>query len=410
MRVARGARIYAAGCLGEPSAIFDAVTRDPEIWRDVRITGAFIPGVGNRDISGVGVSTTAETIFATEALRPGRSVGAVELLPLHYTTYYEWLATPGVVDIAFFNVTSPRSDGTVGLGPSADFSPAALAGGARTIGIINSNLPDVFDGARVPVERFDAFVEDDSPLPGYDAGAADPTTARIAEAICDEIEAGDTVQLGLGKLQAAILHVLQNRRDLGFHGGMLSGPFLAALDNGAFSRGVTSGVALGDSGFLRAVAKHRGIRFRPVGFTHAISTIAAIPRFVSINSVLEIDLFGQANGEFMDGVQVSGHGGMVDFVRGARASAGGRSFLALPATARGGTVSRIVPALRANTAVSIARSDVDRVATEHGVANLRHAGIEERAQALMSIAAPQFRDNLAAAWDDIRMGRAREES
>ncbi|MEQ1950112.1 acetyl-CoA hydrolase/transferase family protein [Mesorhizobium yinganensis] len=394
----RGSRIYVAGCLGEPSAVLDVASADPDLWQDMRITGVHVPGVNERDLSAIGRRTTVETIFATAGLRPRRSSGRVELMPLHYSTYEAWVRSAGTIDIAYFNVTKPRGDGTVGLGPSADFTPSVLAGGAGAVGIINTNLPDVPDGPRYPLDRFEAFVESGAAMVGYDAGEPDAPTEAIAELIRAQIGAGDTIQLGLGKLQTAVLRRLEGMRGLGFHGGMLSGAFIEANRSGAFELGVTSGVALGHADFLAEVARQPNVRFRPVSFTHAAGVLANIPNLVSINSVLEIDLYGQANAEFMGDIQVSGHGGMVDFVRGARASAGGRSILALPSAARDGSVSRIVPSLSSTNPISVARSDIDLVATEHGIVNLRNMGTEGRAEALISIAAPQFRDRLATAW------------
>ncbi len=132
----------------------------------------------------------------------------------------------------------------------------------------------------------------------------------------------------------------------------------------------------------------------PVSHTHDLAAMAAIPHFVAINSVLSVDLMGQANAEMLDGRQVSGTGGLLDFVRGARASPGGRSILALPATAAGGKISRIVPRLGERDIVSCPRADADIVVTEHGIARLRGKSLDERAEALIQIAAPAFREQL----------------
>jgi acyl-CoA hydrolase len=144
------------------------------------------------------------------------------------------------------------------------------------------------------------------------------------------------------------------------------------------------------------------VRFAAVGETHAIATLARIPRFLAINSVVEVDLLGQANAEMVGARQVSGTGGIVDFMRGARLSPGGLGIVALPATSGEGGVSRIVAALAAGTAVSITRADIDIVVTEYGVADLRLKAIDARANALIGVAAPAYRDQLANAWDARR--------
>jgi acyl-CoA hydrolase len=398
-------RVYVAGCCGEPGVILDAVAEDPALWRGVELIGAFIPGVNRRDLSAIGLGTTARSIFATEGLRPGRSAGTVAIWPAHYTELYRRLATPGAVDIAYFQVPPPRADGTVGFGVSADFSPAPEQGGARLVGIINPAMPDVADGPRLPVARFAAFVEADGPLIVYDSGRRDPVIDAIGVRIAGLIREGDTIQLGLGKMQQAVLDALGGHRDLGFHSGMISDPILPLMEKGVFSRGMTTGVSLGSEGLYAHAKDAKGLRFRPVGETHAIGHLSRIERFISINSVIEVDLFGQANAETLGGRQVSGLGGMVDFVRGARASAGGRSILALPSTAERGTRSRILAALPAGSPAGVSRSDVDCVVTEHGVADLRGASVAERAERLIAIAAPAFRDGLADAWADLQQGK-----
>lgn len=397
-----GARAYVAGCCGEPGAILDAVAADPDLWRDVELLGAYIPGVNTRDLSALGRNTVARTIFATEGLRPGRSAGNVAIWPAHYTELYRHLATPGAIEVAFLQVPPPRDDGSVGFGLAADFSPAPALAGARLVGQINPAMPDVADGPRLPVERFAGFVEAEAPLIAYDAGRRDPVIDAIGRRIADQIRAGDTIQLGLGKMQQAVLESLGDHRGLGFHSGMISDAILPLLDKGTFSQAVTTGVALGSQALYDRVASLPQLRFRPVGETHAIGQLARIERFISINSVIEVDLFGQANAEILGGRQVSGLGGMVDFVRGARNSSGGRSILALPSTAEGGKRSRILPSLPSGVPAGVSRADVDCVVTEHGIAELRGASLSERAERLIAIAAPAFRDGLSADWDALQ--------
>lgn len=393
-------RIFIAGCASEPRAILDAVDREPDLWRNQILTGTFIPGVNDRDFSAFGIDTTVESIFATKGLRPGATRGQLDLLPLHYSAQWRHLATPGHVKIAYVEIPPPRSDGTVGLGVSADFALAPVAAGARLVGVINSRMPDMANGPVLPVDRFAAFVEDDHELPVYDAGEIDPATAAIGQQVAELLAPGDTLQLGLGKVQSAVLLALgkAGAGGLAFHAGMISTPMLDALDADVFSRGITTGVALGDGHFYDAVARRKDIRFAPVGYTHAQTTFSSMTRFISVNSVLEVDLHGQANGEFLGGRQISGHGGMVDFIRGAREARSGLSILALPATGGKGAVSRIVPRLAAGCPVTVARSDVDLVITELGTADLRYASTTERARRLIAIAAPAFRDELEHEW------------
>jgi acyl-CoA hydrolase len=190
---------------------------------------------------------------------------------------------------------------------------------------------------------------------------------------------------------------------------MISAPMGPLLNEDVFSLGVVAGVALGDQAFYELAAGHDQVRFRDVEITHGLASLAAISRLVAVNSVIEVDLLGQANAETVGGKPITGQGGLIDFVRGAQASVGGRSILALPSTARGGTVSRICPQLPTGTPVTVPRGDADIVVTEHGVANLRNASVDQRAERLIAVAAPAFRPHLSDAWE-TRHSRSGERS
>lgn len=387
----RGAgRVLLAGSASEPAGLIDMASADPGLWQGLILTGAFIPGVNNRDLTATGARV--ETIFRT----PGLEGAGVDHLPLHYSAFWARLARPGIIDAVVMAVPPPRADGTVGFGLTCDFAPAALDHGVPLLGIVNPAMPDLPGGPRLPLARFAALAEDTSPLPQMPIPAPDATSRAIAAHVRALLRPGDTLQLGLGRLQTAILAALAGDPvpDLAYHAGMISDGITPAT----FPRGITTGVALGTHAFY-ATLPDMPLTQSPVGQTHAAATLAALPAFVSVNSVIEVDLTGQANGEWMSGRQISGQGGMVDFIRGARASVGGRSILALPAAARDGT-SRIVPRLGPGTPVTVTRADVDIVVTEYGTAHLREASLSERAHRLAAIAAPAHRDALMKAARD----------
>lgn len=392
-------RIYVAGCGGEPTALIDAMT-DRGVDRRT-FTGTYIPGVNKRDLTTLGADCRVETFFLTPELRPAFKAGRVGFLPLHYSDIHRHLGGPADCGLALLQVPPAAADGTVGLGIAVDFSPAVIATGVPVLAQVNAAMPDVPDGPRLPVDRFAALIDAETELPIYDPGPPTPEMTAISRHVADLIRPGDTIQLGLGKLQAAVLSALVDHQDLGFHAGMVTDALLAPLDRGVFRRGVTTGVALGTTVLYDRVASLAGIRFRPVDRTHGATALSAIDRLVTVNSVIELDLFGQANAEMLDGRQISGQGGLVDFQRGGH-SGGGRAILALPATAGGGSHSRIVPHLAPGTVATVARADADCVVTEHGVAKLRGRDIDARADALIAIAAPDFRDHLSREWDRRR--------
>jgi acyl-CoA hydrolase len=255
-------------------------------------------------------------------------------------------------------------------------------------------------GPLYDLSDFDLVAEDETPLLAYEAGTLDPAFDVIKGHLQSLLTPGASLQFGLGKAGVAAVQALEGLKGLRIHSGMVAGPLQAVLDSGALTEVVT-GLAAGDAGLYALCGRDPRIRFEPSGFTHDIRTLAAIPKLVAVNSALEIDLFGQANAEFQGGRQISGTGGLTDFLRGARLSEGGLPILALPSSAKGGAISRIIPRLP-QTAVSVTRADVGLVITEHGIADLRGQTLDGRAEALIGVAEPAHRDALANAWADIR--------
>ncbi len=391
-------RVFIPGCAAEPLPFAEAITARPEAAAGLTFEGIWIPGVNRTDWAGLHPDARGEAIFLAPEWRDSFTAGRLSFSPLTYTQVWLRLARTRF-DAGVFAVAPPGADGRCSLGVAADFTPAVFENTRFRIGWINPAMPAVRDGPTVPLDAFDLVVEVDSPLPGYGAGTIDPVSAAIAARIAGLIPEGATVQTGLGRIGVATLSALADRRGLRLHSGMVTDPLIDLLDHDAVDA-VTTGVALGSPALHARVADDPRIRFRPVGDTHGIATLAAIPRFVAVNSAISVDLFGQVNAEWVDGRQVSGAGGLIDFMRGAWASEGGVPIIALPAATRGDAVSRVVP--RLPDPPSIGRADPVVVATEHGTADLRGLSIEARAQALIAIAAPCHRDRLEADWSAIR--------
>ena len=399
-RFPAAARVYVAGCSGEPLGVAEAFRRAPELAKDLTFLGIWIPRVNATDWAGLHPSARAESIFLSPALRPSFEASRTDFRPLSYTQSWDWLGRTRV-DAALIMVSPPDARGHVSLGVSADFSHRLMArGDVYKVALINPHMPMETSGGNYGLEMFDLIGEAGAPLVQVPPVALPDRFVPLADHVASLIEAGDTLQFGLGNLQQAVMGALADRRGLAIHAGMISDPVLDLLDTGAIDA-VTTGVAIGTDALYARAGRDPRISFSPVGYTHAISTLSEIENFKAINSVIEVDLFGQANAEFIRGRQVSGTGGLVDFLRGARVSRGGRAITGLLSTAKGGTLSRIVARLPAD-ATSIARADMDVVVTEHGIADLRDKTIDARAEALISIADPAFRDKLGNAWDEMR--------
>jgi 4-hydroxybutyrate CoA-transferase len=392
-----GMTVFVEGASGEPTALLQALAAAPEASAGVHYVGCRVPGVNLVDPASFHASASLTSFFVFGDIARSHAAGRVRFLPLHYSAIYSYLAALPV-DLALIQVTPPDAAGLCSLGPSVHFVPAVLDRARQVIAEVNAAMPRPAQSVLVPYERLDFVVETEHPLVPLETGPVSEQVQKIGRHVAGLIEDGDCIQVGIGKVPASVLAALHGHKRLRLHGGMVTDEVVDLCAAGALGD-MTCCTALGSRVYDWTATRH-DLRFAPVSFTHDVRTVAGIERFVAINSVLAIDLFGQADAEMLRGRQVSGTGGLMDFVRGARLSRGGRSILALPSTAGG--ESRIVPRLDDTHVVSLPRADADIVVTERGVAHLRDKSIDERAEALIGIADPAARDGLANAWDARR--------
>ncbi|MEO6169487.1 MAG: acetyl-CoA hydrolase/transferase C-terminal domain-containing protein, partial [Lysobacter sp.] len=337
-----GAEVYTAGCAGH-SLLFEAwLQQAPERSAGVRFTGVHIPTVNRFDFASLHPGARQRTIFLSAELRDSWLAGRVDYLPMSYSATYQWLSQEAEFDVALVQVAPPDENGQCSLGVAADFTPAAWPRAKRVLAHVNPRMPRTH-GPSIPWSRIDAAIEHDGPLLEAPDPAPDPAMDAVAERIVTLVPDRATLQLGLGRLQSAVLRALCGRRDLRLHTGMVSDGLLALIAGGALAPApdaVVAGVALGSQALYDAVAGR--VQFREVGHTHDHGVLRAIPRLTAINSALSVDLLGQVNGDCLGGRQLSGIGGLPDFLRGARQAPQGRGIIALPAaTPKGQT--RIVP-------------------------------------------------------------------
>lgn len=396
-----GHRVFVPGCSGQSLLLDEWLRNNTEACRGVTFCGVLIPGINRTDYAALHPEARMEVIFLPPDFRHSYNQGQVDYIPLPYCNTYQYYQHGPRFDIALIQVSPPNAEGLCSFGLSGDFAPAAIDNAACIVAHINPNMPFT-KGPSISLERIDYCVEQAAPLLEIrDDGDVPEDIAAVARQIVTHIQDGDTLQFGLGKMQRGILEQLRDHRDLRVHSGMVSDPLLLLAESGSLANhpgAVTCGVALGTQPLYDFCAQDPRVTFAPVGYTHQTRTLQEINRLICINSCIEIDLLGQANGETIKGQQISGTGGLVDFGRGARLAAGGKYILATPATARNGTISRIVPRLGDQQLVSVTRQDIDLVITEYGTADLRYKSVHQRAEALIAIAAPQFRAQLAEAW------------
>jgi acyl-CoA hydrolase len=396
-----GLSVYIQGGVGEPLALRAALVAAPEALAGVAITSCLLPGMNEFDYAALCPDVRVTTFLLPTAMRGSFEAGRARVRPLPYSQIAAAFETGPPFDLAIFQITPPDADGRCSFGPCCDLPGLVWPRAARRVAFVNPSLPRVAEGPTIPWDAVDLAIDSDGPfIVGVDSEAGAELGA-IADRIAALIPDGAAIQTGIGGAPAAAVGRLVGRRGLVVRSGMVTEGYRRLDEAGALDPDGdhVTGLALGTEDFMRWAAGR--FRFADATVTHGAAVLAATPRLHALNSALEVDLFGQANLEWRAGRLASGLGGAPDFAAAARRSPGGRAVLALPSTAKGRTLSRIVARLDAPT-VSIPRDDTDLVITEHGVADLRGTALDERAERLIAAADPAHRKSLAESWDVMR--------
>lgn len=394
--------IFIPGSSGEPSAFVSALMREPNSTRHLRILTSYVPGINKLDIDRFEPTASVSGLFMQPGLHDAQRDGRYRFLPITYAGFVRHIRENVELDLTVVQISPPDDQGLCTLGPAVEFSPTAIEKSRRVLGLVNRCTPRVRGSTTIAYSRLDYICEVDSALPQY-ATALDDSSISVARHVASLIDDGSTLQVGLGRVPAALSAQLKDRRKLRFHSGMLSDGFIDLVAAGAIDEDAIHAccVLVGSESLYRWAAEFEALRVVGCDITHNLQNLAAKDRFISVNSALEVDLLGQCNLEHAGGRSISGPGGAPDFARGARVSNGGRSIVALSATHSAGKGSRVVPRLSERSIATLSRVDVDYIVTEFGVARLAGASVHERAKALIDIAAPEFREDLSRSWRGI---------
>jgi 4-hydroxybutyrate CoA-transferase len=384
----------------------DALSAEPERARGIEFVGVFIPGVNTFDFAALAPDARMVTTFGGAFHRKSPARERIHVLPKGYMSLVRYLADQEF-DLAILHLAPLGADGRCSYGINQDFIPIAVRRARKLAAFINRTMPNINGEPGLRLDDFVLAIEVDTPLPEYPADAASPEIAAIARHAAALINDGDTIQIGIGKVQSAIVRALHSHRDIGVHSGMIDDAIVDLAEKGVITgrkkdfdtEKIVTGMVFGTRETYEFCGRPP-VKFRAADYTHAPKVLGGIKNFVAINSAVEIDLFGQTNAELVHGGLVSGSGGFHDFTIGARLSPNGRSIVALPST--GGGVSRIVARLCEPGIVTGLRSDADIFVTEHGVAKVRDLTQDARAEALIQIAAPEHHGALWDQWREMR--------
>lgn len=407
--IPHGARAFVHGAAATPIPLLDALADRPGL-EGVTVYHLHTTGTERFVDPSQAGRIFSVSFFAGAALRKPIAEGRADFMPVFLSDIPGLFTSRRIpLDVALVQLSPPDRHGMCTLGTSIDAARAAVDSTRLVIAEINERMPRTRGAAAVRFDRLDAFIATNRPLPESLAGEESEVEAKIGALIADLVDDGSTLQLGIGGIPDAVLRRLGNKSDLGVHTEMFSDGLLPLLRNGNVTnarkkvhpgRTVTSFVS-GSRALYDFVDDNALVEFHPCDRTNDITLIRKNPDVVAINSAIEIDLSGQICADSMGHTIYSGIGGQMDFMH-AAGSSGGKPIIAIPSTAAKGKLSRIVPALKPGAGVVTTRGHVHWVVTEHGAVNLHGMTLMERGEALISIAAPAFRDELRAALREIR--------
>ena len=393
--VQSGHRIYIHNGCSEPLDLVYALTRRGREVHDVEVIHMATMGVAPYTAPEFEGHIRHNGLFLAPNVRAAVQEGRADYTPI-FLSEIEGLFTSGAipVDVCLLQCTPPDRNGYMSLGPSTDVSLTVAECARHVIVEINEQVPWTFGDTFLHVSKAHAFVEASHPLVEYPNPQVTNLHAEIARRVSALIPDGATIQTGIGGIPEAVLGFLGNHKNLAVHSELVPDGAVPLIESGVINRRLLSGFVLGTKRLFDFIDRNPQFEFRRTAYVNDPFVIAQNERMVAINSAIEVDLTGQVCSDSVGVAPYSGIGGQVDFLRGAARSKGGVPIIALPATAKHGHVSRIVPTLQPGAGVVTSRGDVHYVISEHGVAYLHGKTLRQRAEALIQIAAPQFRREL----------------
>ena len=402
-----GMKVFIQGCTAEPETLLESLAEHSECCRDVEFMGVPLPGYNRFDPTAWHEQARMTTFFMTPELRRSAGAERIRFIPTHYSNIFRYLQQMPDLDMLLVQTAPGDQNGMCSYGLSSEHAPGAAMSAKTIVVEMNSAVPFTQCVPPLPLDRIDYIIETDRELSEFPSPGLGSEAEAIGRNAASIIKDGDTLQIGIGRLQSAAMQALMGHKNLGFHSGLMSDDTLTLVECGALNgvaktrdNGIiVTGTVFGSKS-LHAFASDPSVQVHAVGYTHEIPVIASIDNFVSINACMQVDLFGQVVADHINGRQISAPGGYGDFQRGARLSNGGRSIVLMAAASADGATSNVIVNLPARSVVTGLRADTDYIVTEHGVADLRYKDVDSKAEALIAIAAPQFREELARSWRD----------
>jgi 4-hydroxybutyrate CoA-transferase len=401
--VRSGMRVYIQPGCAEPETLVEALMRRAPYVQDVEIVHMMTMGAAPYVAPEMAGHFRHNAMFIGSNVREAINEGRADYTPI-YLSEIEGLFESGAmpIDVALLELSPPDSHGFCSFGVGVDTSLTAAKCARYVVAQINDQMPRTFGDSFIHVTELDAVVNSSRPLCAMKLPQATAMHKAIALKVADLIEDGAVLQTGIGGIPDAVLPCLMDRRDLGVHSELVSDGVIPLIEAGVISgarknfkpRKIILGFAIGTKKLFDFVDNNPIFEFHPTAYSNDPGLIARNDNMVAINSALQIDLTGQVCSDSIGNQFYSGIGGQVDFLRGASRSKGGKPIIAISSTAKDGDISRIVPMLSPGAGVVTSRGLIRYVVTEYGVAYLHGKTIRQRAQALIDISHPKFREEL----------------
>ncbi|HWR62588.1 MAG TPA: acetyl-CoA hydrolase/transferase C-terminal domain-containing protein [Clostridia bacterium] len=402
-----GDRVVVANCIGEPYVLIDAMVANKEQYEKVEILHMISMGKGEYTKPEMAKHFRHNSIFVGGCTRAAVNAGRADYTPAFFHELPKLFRKNILpVDVALISLSTPDEHGYCSLGTSVDYTKAAAECGGLVIAQINENMPRTLGDSFIHISELDYLVEANTPLVELMPPEISQVERAIGENCASLVEDGATLQLGIGAIPDAVLLSLKHKKDLGIHSEMISDGVVELVEAGvitnmnkALHKGkIIVTFLMGTKRLYDFADDNPMLEMYPVDYVNNPLVIMKNNKMVSINSCLQIDLMGQVASESIGIRQFSGVGGQVDFIRGVSMSEDGISIMAMPSTASGGTISKLVPFLDTGAAVTTSRNDVDYVVTEYGIARLKGRTLKGRGRELINIAHPDFRPMLLEEW------------
>ncbi len=396
-----GDRVHVHQGCSEPEDLVRAMLKRAPELRDVEVVHMATMGIADYTLPEYEGHFRHNALFIAPNVRKAVQQGRADYVPI-FLSEIEGLFRSGAMplDVTLMQCTPPDDYGYMSLGAGVDIALTAAQHARHVIVQVNDQAPRTLGDSFLHVSKADAIVEASHPLPEYRKGEVTDLHRAIARHVASLIPDGATLQTGIGGIPDAVLSALRDHKDLGVHTEMFSDGIIELIQSGVINNErkslhpnkVISGFVLGTKPLFDFIHDNPIFEFHPTSYANDPFIIAQNDRMVAINSAIEVDLTGQVCADSIGTLPFSGIGGQVDFMRGAARSKGGVPIIALPSTAKSGAVSRIVPMLKPGAGVVTSRGDVHYIVTEFGVAYLHGKNLRQRAEALIQIAHPDFRD------------------